>query len=363
MNRTQTIPPYPMVKALAGFRSFLLRLYRMLFPGSVVLYEQVQSFWLLQPLYIAAELNIAGYLKEKPLDVEELAAKTNTLPEALYRVLRALASEGIFRELAGRRFKLNSTAKALLEGDGSMRHVIIHHLGPVNWSANGNLMHTVKTGENAFKGLYGMEIYPFLQEHPENMQRFERSMSELSELALYPVLSRYDFSKCRIVADIGGGIGFLLSKILEKYPALQGRLFELPENEMKAAEFIEACGLGGRMSFIPGSFLEPFSLEADTYLMKNVLHNWDDEQCTRILGNLKASMGKGGRLLVLEMVVPGPGVASYAKMVDIQMLSAMPGGKERTETEYSLLMHKSGFRLMRIIPTIAPLSILEAVTE
>jgi hypothetical protein len=352
-----------MVKALGGFRSFLLKLYRRLFPASVVLYEQVQSIWLLQPLYIAAELNIAGYLKEKPMDVEELALKTDTQPEALYRVLRALASEGIFIELPGRKFKLNSTSRALLEGNGSMRHVIIHHLGPVSWSANGNLMHTVKTGENAFRGLYGMDIYPFLQEHPENMQRFERSMSALSELGLYPVLSRYDFSKCRTVADIGGGVGYLLSKILEKYPTLQGRLFELPENEVKAKEYIESCGLGGRMSFVPGSFLESFRLEADIYLMKNVLHNWDDEQCVRILENLKISMDKSARLLILEMIVPGPGLASYAKMVDIQMLSAMPGGKERTEEEYAILLGKSGFSLKRIIPTIAPMSILEAVTQ
>ena len=352
-----------MVKALGGFRNFLLKLYRRLFPGSVVLYEQLQSFWLLQPLYIAADLNIAEYLKEMPMGVEELAAKTKTRPEVLYRVLRALASEGIFRELPGRKFKLNGTARALLEGDSSMRHVIIHHLGPVNWSANGNLMHTVKTGENAFKGLFGMDIYPFLQEHGENLQRFERSMSELSELGLYPVLSRYDFSKCKTVADIGGGIGFLLSKILEKYPLLEGRLFELPENAVKAEEFIESCSLGGRMSFIPGSFLEAFRLEADIYLMKNVLHNWDDEQCVRILENLKVSMAKDAKLLVMEMIVPGPGIASYAKMIDIQMLSAMPGGKERTAGEFTILFQKSGFSLKRIIPTIAPLSILEAVTQ
>ncbi|MEI8006359.1 MAG: methyltransferase [Bacteroidota bacterium] len=363
MSSSPNAPPYLMVKALGSFRSILLKLYRRLFPGSVVLYEQFQSFWLLQPLYIAAELDIAGYIKEGPLSVEDLAIKTNTQTESLYRVLRALASEGIFTELPGRKFKLNSTSRALLEGNGSMRNMIIHHLGTINWSASGNLMHTVKTGENAFKGLFGMNIYPFLQEHPENMQCFEKSMSELSELALYPVLSRYDFSKCRTVADIGGGVGLLLSKILEKYPSLQGRLFDLPENAGKAAEYIESCGLGGRMSFVPGSFLEPFSLEADVYLMKNVLHNWDDEQCIIILENLKVSMGINAKLLILEMVVPGPGIASYAKMVDVQMLTAMPGGKERTKEEFTRLLRKSGFKLTKLIPTVAPLSILETVPE
>ncbi|MCX6285721.1 MAG: methyltransferase [Bacteroidetes bacterium] len=363
MSSIQKLPPYGFVKALNVFRGLLLKLHRNLFPGSVVLYEQFQSFWLLQPLFIAAELNIAEHLREKPLSVEELADKTKSQEEALYRILRALASSGIFKEMDGRRFRLNSRAKALLDGDGSMRNMIIHHLGRINWLAGGNLLHTVKTGESAFAGLFGMDIYPYLQQNHDELQRFEKSMSDLSALALNPVLSRFNFSKFKTIADIGGGEGFLLAKVLEKYAAVKGILFDLPENAGKAADFIHSCGLNLRMSFSPGSFLEPFNVEADLYLMKNVLHNWDDEHCRIILGNLRKTMGKGSRLLILEMILPGPNIPSYAKMVDIQMLAIMQGGKERTRRNFETMLNNSGFRLRRIIPTIAPLSILETVGE
>ena len=363
MSSFQKLPPYRLVKVIDSFRGLLLNMQQRLFPGPVVLYEQFQVFWLLQPLYVAAELNIADYLAEKPLSSEELAKKTNSQPEPLYRVLRTLASSGIFKEIKGKHFKLNSRAKALLEGEGSIRNMIIHHLGKTNWMANGNLLHTVKTGENAFKGVFGTDIYPYLQKNNDELERFGKSMSDLSALALNPVLSRYDFSKCNIIADIGGGEGLLLSKILEKCPRAKGILFDLPENSGKAAEFIRSFRLGHRMSFVPGNFFEPFSLEADLYVMKNVLHNWDDEHCSLILNNLRKTMVKSSGILILEMVVPGPNIASYSKMVDIQMLAAMPGGRERTRMEFETLFQESGLRLKRIIPTIAPLSILETVGE
>ena len=143
----------------------------------------------------------------------------------------------------------------------------------------------------------------------------------------------------------------------------EGLLFDLPENSGKAAAFIASSGLNRRMTFIPGSFLEPFNIPADLYIMKNVLHNWDDEQCCLILANLRKVMPKRSKLLILEMVVPGPDRSSYSKMIDIQMLAAMPGGRERTKPEFHSLLKKSGLRLKRIIPTIAPLSILETVGE
>jgi hypothetical protein len=363
MSSQQKLPPYLLVKILGGFRRLLLRIHRKLFPGSVVLYEQFQSFWLMQPIYIAAELNIASYLKDKPLSVYELAEKTDTNPEALYRVLRALASSGIFKETGVRQFKLNSPARALLDGDGSLKNMIIHHLDPINWSANGNLLHTVKTGENAFTGKFGMDIYPYLRQDKDEMQKFAKSMSDLSAMAINPLLSKYDFSRFTVIADIGGGEGFLLIKILEKYAGLKGLLFDLPENKQKAEDFIKSSAMSGRINFTPGNFLEPFSLKADLYLMKNVLHNWDDDRCSLILGNLRKTMPYHSLLLIFEMVVPGPGKDSFSKLVDIQMLSTMPGGRERTRQEFEELLKKSGFSLRRIIPTVAPLSILETVGE
>jgi len=363
MSSNQKFPPYGIVKSLGLFRGLLLKLHSKLFPASVVLYEQFQSFWLLQPLYIAAKLNIAGLLNEKPLSIEELAIKTNARPDPLYRVLRALSSEGIFREMEGRRFKLNSRSRALLEGDGSMRNIIIHHLGNINWTACGNMLHAVTTGESAFTGLHGIDIYPFLQQNPEELGRFEKSMTELSALASGPVLSRYDFSKYTTVADIGGGEGLLLSEIVKKHPGLKGIVFDLPENSAKAREYIRSGKLDARMTYTPGSFFEPFSIQAEVYLMKNVLHNWDDAQCSIILTNLRNTMKQGAVLLILEMVVPGPNIPSYSKLVDMQMLATLPGGRERTLAEFESLLKKSGFRMKRLIPTIAPMAILETVMD
>ena len=182
-------------------------------------------------------------------------------------------------------------------------------------------------------------------------------------MAINPLLSRYDFSGFETIADIGGGEGFLLIKILEKHSGLKGLLFDLPENKQKAEDFIKSSAMSSRISFIPGSFLELFSLEADLFIMKNVLHNWDDATGSLILGNLRKTMPPQSRLLILEMVVPGPGKDSFSKLIDIQMLSTMPGGRERTRQEFEELLEKSGFSLRRIIPTIAPLSILETVGE
>ena len=363
MNNSQKIPPYNLVRALGWLRNLLLRLNRALFPAQVVLYEQFQSFWLLQPLYVAAELNIADHLNIGPLSVAELAVKTASNPESLYRVLRTLASEGIFKESDGRYFSLNSRARSLLSGEGGMRNMIIHHLGAINWAANGNLLHAVRTGESAFSGLYGQDIYPYLSQNRDELSRFEKSMSDLSGLATDPVLSRFGFHNFRIITDIGGGEGSLLSRILDKYPDTRGLVFDLPENTAKAKEFIEAKGLSSRMKFVPGNFLEPFRIESDVFILKNVLHNWDDEHCLRILNNLRNAVTGKPKVLILEMVVPGPGICSYSKMIDIQMLATLPGGRERTKIEFTTLLKNAGFHLNRIIPTIAPLSILEAVGE
>jgi hypothetical protein len=360
MDKPEKIPPYLLVRLIGSARNFLQRLKDILFPGPVVLYEQFQYFWLLQPLYVAASLDIAGLLKKRNMTSAELAEKTGTHPESLYRVLRALSSNGIFTEKKDGTFGLNSRAKALLDGSGSMRHVIMHHLSPVNWSANGNLLETVRTGRNSFRQVHGLEVYDFLQEHPAELATFEASMSELSSLSVGPVLSRFDFSAYPLIADIGGGDGFLLAQVLNRYPGSKGIVLDLPENREKAEKRISESGLSGRLQFVGGSFREPLNLRADLIIMKNVLHNWDDKDAESILENVARCMENKTRLLVMEMVVPDPGKFSYAKMVDVQMLATMPGGKERTLAGFEKILASAGLRILRYIPTIAPLSVLEA---
>lgn len=354
------MPPFLMIRALGGFRNILMKLYRRLFPGPVVLFEQFQYFWLMQPLYVAAVLDIAGLLKSGPKKCSELATLSGAKSEPLYRVMRALASSGIFIEHQGGIFGLNSQSRALLEGDGSMRHVIIHHLGNINWNAQGNLLHTVRTGENAFAALHKKEIYEYLREDQDEMNRFEMSMAELSNLAELPILARYDFSGFKTIADIGGGNGFLLAAVLEKYQKARGTVFDLPENRIEAQICIEEADLSSRMTFKEGNFLEAIDLKADLYMLKNVLHNWNEGDCIKILRNLGKTMDKNSRLAILEMIIPKAGRPSYAMLVDIQMLATMNGGRERTLAEFESILGNSGFRLLRVIHTAAPLSVIEA---
>lgn len=353
------MPPYYVIKAISWFRRFLLNLNRRLFPASVVLFEQFQSLWVLPSLYVAAKLDVAEQMKEGPLSPEELAKKVSADPGALARVMRALAAEGIFRRLRDGRFALNGRARPLLNGKGSLRHMLIHHLGPVNWKNLGELMYTVTTGKEAFTRIYGEDLYSYLKEHHEEYQVFDRSMSNLSELGLMPILGAYPFGRFKTIADIGGGEGFLLSAIVKKYPGSEGILFDLPEALDKAPSFLESQGTSSRIQIIPGSFNEPIRLSADLYILKNIIHNWDDERAALILSNIARSMPEGAKILIIDMIVPEHGGPPTPSLLDIQMLVSFSEGKERTRAEFEKVVSMAGLKISRIVPTIAPISLLE----
>ncbi len=353
------MPPYLLVKAIASFRRFLLRLNRNLFPASVVLYEQFQSLWVLPSLYVAARLDIAEQLKSGPLSPEELAKRVSADPWALSRVMRALAAEGIFRRHRDGTFSLNGRSRALLNGEGSLRHMLMHHLGPVNWKNLGELLYTVQTGKESYTKLYGSDIYTHMKEHPEEYALFDRSMSNLSDLGLLPLLGAYPFARYKTIADIGGGEGGLLSAIMTHSPSSEGILFDLPEALVKAPGFLEEQGTSSRIRIMPGSFTEPVGISADLYLLKNVIHNWDDGNSAAILKNIASGMPDGARILIIEMIVPEMGGSPTPALLDIQMLVSFKDARERTLEEFRKLVDLSGLRINRVIPTIAPISLIE----
>ena len=353
------MPPYLLVKAIDAFRTMLLELNRKLFPANVVLYEQFQSLWILPSLYVAARLDAAEHLRGGPLTAGELAARCKADPDALNRVMRALASLGIFRKLRDGRYALNGRARPLLNGKGSLRHMLIHHLGPVNWQNIGALYNTVLTGRESFSAAFGKDIYTWLREHPEEYAVFDRSMSNLSELGLGPLLSSYSFRKFKSIADIGGGEGFLLSSIVRSNPGIEGTLFDLPEVLQKASAYLEEQGMGPMIRLVPGDFLEHIPVKAEAYLLKNVLHNWNDEQSARILSNIAHSMPDRAKILVFDMIVPETGGSPTPSLLDIQMLVSFEHGRERTEAEFRKVVSMAGLRINRILPTIAPISIIE----
>jgi hypothetical protein len=359
--KIRKLPPVWFIRCIDRFRSGLLWLNRSLFPGSVVLYERFQSLWLLPSLKVAAELDIAGILEEKPRTAGELATFTGSNEVNLSRLMRALASQGIFKLRSDLKYVNTSLSKPLLDHQpGSLRYMILHHLGEINWNALGHLSYAVKTGGDAFSDLHGKRIYDFLKEHTEESGRFDRSMTNLSQLAIEPLLSVYDFSRYPIIADIGGGEGLLLSAILMKNNASKGILFDLLESVNKAPQIVQQYGIGDRLSIVPGSFFETAIPPADAYLLKNILHNWSDEECIQILSNIRKVMPDKGKVLIIEMVIRNDNSFSYGKLIDIQMMAIMKEGKERTQEAYEFLLERSGLVLEKVIPTIAPFSIIEA---
>ena len=359
--KIRKLPPVWFIKSLNAFRSGLQWMNQKMFPANVVLYERFQNLWLLPCIKVAAELDIAQLLKEKPRSIEELATLTNTNSGNLFRLMRTLSSQGIFRQQKDLRFTNTAMSESLIDGNGSLRFMILHHLGELNWNALGKLLHSVKTGEDAFYHIHGKRIYDFLLEHPDESELFDKSMTNISELAIEPILSSYNFSHVKTVADIGGGEGLLLSSILYKHKNVSGILFDLADGLRKSPEILKRYGVTNRVKTIPGSFFDTGSPLADVYILKNILHNWSEAECIRILSNISETMPEKGKILIIEMIISEDNEFSYGKLIDIQMMVFMHEGKERTRKEYETILQKSGLVISDIISTIAPFSIIEAV--
>ncbi|MFH1296176.1 MAG: methyltransferase [Bacteroidota bacterium] len=355
-----TLPPRWIVRAIQGVRSALLALHDRMFPGNVVLYEKFQYFYLLPSLYVAAELNIAGLLQDEDKSLADLARESGSDPESLYRILRVLASQGIFRESQNRTFSNTGLSRPLMDRPGSLRHMLRHHLGNLNWQITGDLLETVRTGKDGFNRKFGKNIYDYLAGDPNSYALFDQSMSDLSSLGIAPLLQSYNFSNITILADIGGGEGFLLANILKRHPSLRGILFDLPAALEKAGQTLQDYGVKERVNLKEGNFLVSVPSGADGYLLKNILHNWNDSCCLTILSNIRKVLPENGKVIIVEMIIPPGNRPSTAKMIDIQMLTSMPGGKERTREEFEALFHQAGLSLFREYSAIAPVSVLEA---
>jgi hypothetical protein len=360
-NQIRKLPPVLFIRVLNSFRSGLLWLHRKTFPSNVVLYERFSALWLLPALRVAAEMDIAGILAEGPKSIGELAARTGSHGDSLFRLMRALASQDIFRKRKDGLFVNTPISKALIDGKGSLRYMIMQHAGTLNWSALNELSYSIRTGKPAFTKIYGKRLYDYISENLNDSNLFERSMTNLAEIAVEPVLSAVNFRKYSVIADIGGGDGFLLASILYKTPNARGILFDLPAGMKESGKILQQFGVSERVQVIPGNFLETSPAGADAYLLKNVLHNWGTSDCIRILEKIRNVMPDHARILILEMILDEGNKTSFGKMIDLQMLAFFEDGKERTRMEFETLLHQAGLKINRIIPTIAPLSVIEAV--
>jgi hypothetical protein len=312
-------------------------------------------------LYAAAKLKIADLLAGGPRPVSELARASKANEDALYRSLRALASIDVFRETALRTFANTALSEAIRSDvSGSARDAVLFMADPLHYSIYGELMHTIETGGTAFKKITGMEPFEFFRQDAEENKVFNNAMTSMSGQFIQPVIEVYDFGESGTLADIGGGHGALLATILGKHRGLHGIVFDLSHVAEGARAPIESLGLAPRCQILGGDFFKAVP-PADSYVMKSIIHDWDDAHAIAILKNCADAMrGRNGKVILLEMPVGPSNEPGLAKWIDIEML-AVAGGRERTEAEYADLLAKAGLRLARVVRTASPLAVIEAV--
>lgn len=321
-------------------------------------YGIMTGYWLSQAVYVAARLRIPDLLAGGPRPVEELAEATGTHAPTLYRLLRTLASVGIFSEESPRRFRLTPQAETLRSDARDTLWPLAIMFGEEHYHAWGGLLESVRTGKTAFDRLYGKPIFAYLAENPEKARVFDAAMTAIHGRETAGVLDHYDLSDVATIADIGGGNGSNLIGILRRYPAMRAILFDLPHVVDRALAALRAAGVDDRCEVVGASFFKPLAVRADAYFLRHIIHDWDDGDSRRILQNVRAAMPTDARLLVVEHVLPPGDSPSHGKLLDLNML-IMPGGLERTEDEFRRLYESAGFRLTRVVPSYGDISVIE----
>jgi hypothetical protein len=320
----------------------------------------ITGFWNSRAVYVFAKLGIADQLQSGPKSVEELAQATETHAPSLYRVLRALASIGVVKTENDGRFALTPMSETLVTGaPGSVRSFIISELGQEHYPAWGNLMHSVKTGGIAFDNHFGTDIWGYFAQNPEDAAVFNDSMSSMTAAANEAIMSAYDFSSFNKIVDVGGGHGGLITSILKQNPQAKGVLYDADIVVSGAEPRLEAAGVADRCEAVAGDFFKEVPAGGDAYVMKWIIHDWEDEKAIRILKNCRSQMKPEVRLIIVDCVVPDNDAPDFSKTFDLNML-VMTGGKERTAAEFDQLLAAAGFKLLRVIPTDVPTSIVEA---
>jgi hypothetical protein len=360
----QGVPPPVIARVAERAYNMLGSLQSRVLPAEVVMMNYINAFGISRCIFAAAELGVADLLAERgPTGVDDLAGAVGAHPDALYRVMRALASSGIFEEVAPRRFALNRLAECLRsDAPASLRPWARYAGAEWYWNAWGSFMTTVRNGRTIHENIHGKRFFEHYAENPGYTALFDEAMTSASALANHAIAAAYDFSRVRSLVDLAGGHGALLAGILTACPALRGALYERPDVIARAREagHLRAPEIADRVELIAGDVFESVPAGYDAYLMKWILHDWDDAEAAALLANVRRAAAPGARLLIAEMVVEPGNDPSAAKLLDLAML-ALTGGRERTLDEFRALLAASGFELRRARATASPYSVLEAV--
>jgi len=312
---------------------------------------QLNAVRLSQAIHVAATLRIADLVADGPRSSDDLAQATATHAPSLYRLLRALSAEGIFQELADRRFTLTPKAELLRSDVPGSLHGWAEFMGrPSVWQGWGNLLYSVKTGKSGVEYAVGMNVWAFRSQYPEEGGYFDRAMTSLTSSLSPAVVAAYDWGQFGAIADIAGGHGAQLADILKRYTNTRGILFDQPHVVAGAASVLENAGVSERCEVVAGSFFEHVP-KAEAYILKHILHDWSDEDSVRILQTIRRSAPEAAHLLVIEQLIEEPNAGALAKSMDLQMLVG-PGGVERTREEFEALFRAGGWRLADAHPAM-----------
>ena len=328
----------------------------------LLLHQLISGAGITQAIYVAAKLKLADQLVQGPRTVDDLAMAVAAQPQPLYRLLRMLASLGVFVETEPQVFACTPIADYLQSDHPESLYALTLMINEIDWLPMHAALHSVQTGQSAFEHVHGMPIYAFMQAHPQVDQLFNAAMQSISSSTVHAVLDAYSFADYTSVLDVGGGCGTLLTSILQAYPHLSGTIMELPVVQHAAENFIRTQSLQDRCAFLGGDFFQALPSSMDVYILASVLHNWNDTDCLRILHTCCQAMDAASRLLVVEMLLPDqPNTPAFSSLLDFEMLVCF-GGQERTQSEYAQLLNNAGLRLNAVLPTQSPFFILEAVT-
>jgi hypothetical protein len=322
--------------------------------------QMISGYWVSQAIYVAAKLELADKIAAGPKSSAELARATNTHADSLYRLLRALASVGIFQlnEATGK-FQQTPLSERLRRELPDSQWAMSVMMGEEHYRSYGELLYSVRTGRSSFEHIYGLPVFEYLGTKPQLAALFDAAMTSIhgNETAL--MVAAYDWGSLGVVADVGGGNGSTLIGLLQSNPNLRGLLFDLPNVVERARDPIEKAGLADRCELVAGSFFESVPAGADAYVMRHIIHDWDDDRAVTVLSNCRKQLSASGRVLIVESLIPAGNGPAFSKWLDLTMLT-IPEGRERTEAQYVELLAKAGLKLTQVLPTAGEISILEA---
>ena len=355
------LPPVRIARAVDSVRRRLRRFERKLQPPGPSVLDLITSGWVAQGVYTVTKLGIVEALRDGPQTADAIAESVGADPDAVYRLMRMLASRGVFTSQPNRRFSLAPMGKALLaDAPDSMRGYALFVGDPLHWEHWGQLSRSVLTGKCAIEEVRGKPTFEWIEDVPELAAVFNDGMTSISKMETPLVVSAYDFSSFGTIVDVGGGHGLLLSEILRQAHNSSGILFDAESVVEGAPAVLEPAGVSNRCTVVGGSFFESVPAGGDAYVLKHIIHDWDDEKSVQILRNIRTAMNPGAKVLIVEAVVPDDDREHLSKLLDLEMLVAATG-RERTEAEYAELLRQAGFRHTRTVGTVGPGSIVEAV--